>query len=602
MTCEGRTLKNTKEFLALLLAVVMVFALAACGEKPTDPSQAADPTNSTKPVGGTNSAGTADPTAPAPANPTNGITPAGKGLELVVNLTAEPQTIDPALNVAVDGSIMLQHTFEGLMTWVDSGVAYNDSCNAAALALGQAEGYDRVENGDGTVTYTFHLRDGIKWSDGLPVTAQDFVYAWKRLVNPATGADYNYMLNCVVNATEIMVGLKEPSELAVSAPDEKTFVVTVNDVPYFTEICAFPATFPVRQDIIEAYGDQWVFNPTTYIGNGPYQVSAWNYGAEIVMVPSATYYEEVKGPASITFKVMDDEDAVLSGFRSGELDFVADVPKDEVAGLLSGGELDMVDYVSTYYLCFQTQEAPFDDPLVRKAFALAIDRSFLVEQVTRSGEAAAGGLVPAGVYDAAGVTGDDFRTVGGDYYDLSGEAYTANCEEARRLLAEAGYPNGEGFPVVDYLYNTSDVHRAVAEALQDMWQQQLGVTVSLNDQTWSEFLQTRKAGDFSIARGNWRADYNDPISFLDMWITDDGGNDGQYANPDYDALIQQAEAATDPVERMELLHQAEDLIIGEDFALCPLYFYTQKYMISDRVGGLLYTPLGYFLFGSCYGK
>ncbi len=574
-------MKNTKKLVALLLALVMVFALAACtGDKTPDP--------------------TATPDATQGADPTD--TPVAEALNLSVCIASEPQTIDPALNSAVDGAIMIQHTFEGLMKWVDSGTAYNDSVNAAALAPGQAESYEVAENEDGTTTYTFHLRSDIKWSDGKDVTAQDFVYSWRRLADPETAADYNYMIDCVVNANEIMAGEKDPSELAVSAPDDKTFVVTVNDVPYFTEICAFPATFPVREDIIAANGDQWTFDTATYIGNGPYKMIAWDHNSQIVMAPSETYYEEVKGPETITFKLMDDNNAMLSAFRSGELDFIEDMPVDEVASLLASGELNIVDYIGTYYVCFQTQKAPFDNPLVRKAFTLAVDRKFIVEKVTQSGQVEAGGFVPAGIYDAAGSTGDDFRTVGRDYYDPYEESYAANCEEARKLLAEAGYPNGEGFPVVEYLYNTSDAHKAVGEALQDMWQTVLGVTVTLNNQEWAVFLQTRKDGDYSIARNGWIADYNDPMSFLDMWLTGGGNNDAQYANPTYDKLIMDAKASKDPAERMSLMHQAEDIIIGEDYALCPLYFYTQKYMISDKVGGMYYTPLGYFLFSSCYAK
>ena len=174
-----------------------------------------------------------------------------------------------------------------------------------------------------------------------------------------------------------------------------------------------------------------------------------------------------------------------------------------------------------------------------------------------------------------------------------------NYEKARQLLAEAGYPNGEGFPVVEYLYNTSDAHKAVAEALQNMWEQELGVTVTLNNQEWASFLQTRKNGDYSIARNGWIADYNDPCSFLDMWYTDGGNNDAQYSNPDYDNLINQAKAESDPAARMKLLHQAEDILVGQDYVVDPLYFYTQKYMLRDGIEGMYYTPLGYFFFGYC---
>ena len=570
-------MKKTKQ-LSLLLSGALAFGLlAGCGGSTTS--------------------------TPAPTESGAPSTDAsGEAFELTINIASEPQTIDPALNSAVDGAIMTSHMFEGLMRWEDSGVetaGSDGTCTNAQLGYGQAESYDKVNNEDGTVTYTFHLRDGIKWSDGQDVTASDFVFSWQRLVNPETAADYSYMIDCVVNANEIMNGEKDPSELAVSAPDDKTFVVTItSDLPYFTEICAFPATFPVREDIVS--DSQWTYSPDTYISNGAYKMTSRVTNSEIVMEKNEYYYGvDTLGPDKITFKLMDDANAMLSGFNSGELDFIESMPTDEVAGLLASGDLKIVDYIGTYYVCYQTQKAPFDDPRVRQAFTLAVDRTYIVEQITQTGQVEAGGYVPAGVYDAEGATGDDFRTVGGDYYAPTDADYEANCEKARELLAEAGYPNGEGFPVVTYLYNTDDSHKAVAEALQNMWQTQLGVTVQLDNQEWATFLQTRKDGDYSIARNGWIADYNDPMSFLDMWLTGGGNNDAQYANPEYDSLIQQAKATADPAERMQLMHDAEDIIIGQDYALCPLYFYTQKYMLADGIQGMYYTPLGYFFFDHC---
>lgn len=521
---------------------------------------------------------------------------------ITVNIASEPQTIDPTLNSAVDGAIMAQHMFEGLMKWEDSGSEAPGSegtANLAQITYGQAESYEKVTNEDGTVTYTFTLRDDILWSDGQPVTAADFEYSWKRLVDPETAADYNYMIDCVVNANEIMAGEMDKEELGVEAIDDKTFAVTLaTDIPYFTEICAFPATLPIRQDIIEQYGDQWTFDVATYITNGAYKLTEWTHNSQIVMTKNENYYDvENLGPETITFKLMDDANAMLSGYNSGELQFIQEAPQAEIANLIASGDMKIVDYIGTYYVCFQTQKAPFDDPLVREAFTLAIDRTYIVNQVTQSGEVEAEGFVPAGIYDAAGASGDDFRTVGGAYYAETDADYEANCEKARELLAEAGYPNGEGFPVVEYLYNTSDGHKAVAEALQFMWEEELGVTVTLNNQEWATFLQTRKDGDYSIARNGWIADYNDPMSFLDMWLTGGGNNDAQYVCPEYDELINAAKAADVAEERMAKMHEAEDIIIGRDHALCPLYFYTQKYMLADGVEGVYYTPLGYFFFG-----
>lgn len=584
-----------KKTLSLLLSLVFVVSLlAGCGNPgtaPATPTPDANPETSGTPA----PEGTPAPSADGP-------------FEITLNIASEPQSIDPALNSAVDGAIMLGHMFEGLMKWKDSGVetpGSDGTCTNAELTEGQAESYEKVVNDDGTVTYTFKIRSDARWSDGKPVTAGDFVYSWQRLVTPETAADYNYMIDSVVNANEIMAGDMDPTELAVSAPDDSTFVVTLtSDLPYFLEVCAFPATFPVRQDVTTKEdgtpNDQWTFDVASYLSNGPYKLTAWNHNSEIVMEPNEQYYDAANlGPDKITFKLMDDQNAMLSGFNSGELDFIEDVPQAELPSLIASGDLKIVDYIGSYYVCYQTQKAPFDDPRVRQAFTLAVNRTFIVDKVTQAGQVPANGFVPAGVYDAAGSTGDDFRTVGGAYYSIEGDAdysYEANCEKARELLAEAGYPNGENFPVVEYLYNTSDAHKAVAEALQNMWETELGVKVTLNNQEWAVFLQTRKDGNYSIARNGWIADYNDPMSFLDMWLTGGGNNDAQYANADYDAKIQEAKNTTDPAARMKLMHEAENIIMGQDWALNPLYFYTQKYMLSDRVGGMFYTPLGYFFF------
>jgi oligopeptide transport system substrate-binding protein len=537
-----------KKVLVLFLSLCMVFTLAACG-------------------GNTDSEG---------------------GDDLTVCFASEPSTIDPALNSAVDGAIMLHHSFEGLLKWVDDGEGN------ATLVPGMAESWDISE--DGTV-YTFHMREGALWSDGEPVTAFDFEYAWKRVVDPTTAADYSYMLDCVLNGPEIIYdGTMTADELGAKALDESTFEVTLHTaIPYFLEIAAFPAAFPVRQDIIEASGDQWTFDPATYIGNGPFMMSEWVHNSYILMVQNPNYYDvENLGPNSIKFALMDDENAMLAAFNSGELDFNEGYPIDEVPTLLESGQLKIADYIGTYYVCFQTQKAPFDDPLVRQAFSLVIDRNYIVEQITRAGQVAAAGYVPSGIYDAEG-PGSDFREVGGDYYSISKDDYEANCETARELLAEAGYPGGEGFPIVEYLYNTSDNHRVIGEALQNMWQTELGVQVTITNQDWAVFLDTRKNGDYSIARNGWIADYNDPISFLDMWVTGGGNNDAQYANADYDALITQAKTSSEPEIRMQAMHDAEDILLGET-VVAPIYFYTQPYMASDDLKGWYYSPLGYFFF------
>lgn len=577
-------MRKAKKLVSLALSSAMVLSLAACGGSSTETTAASEAAETTA---ATEAAESTEETTAAEAEAES-----SDGFNLAVCLASEPQTIDPALNSAVDGAIMINHMFEGLVKWVDDGEGN------AVTAPGQAESWEKVVNDDGTVTYTFTLRDGIKWSDGQPVTAADFEYTWKRLANPETAADYCYMIDMVQGYADVASGAADPDTLGIKAIDDKTLEVVLSyDCPYFEEIMAFPATFPVRQDMVEG-NEQWTYDPATYIGNGPYKMAEWSHNAYILAEKNENYYDyENLGPDTIRFTLLDDANAMLTAYNSGELDFIENFPTDEMANYLASGEITVADYLGTYYVCFNTEDEVFSDPLIREAFSLAIDRNYIVENVSQAGEVPATAYVPSGVNDAAGPSGDDFRTVGGDYYSVAAEDYEANCEKARELLAEAGYPNGEGFPTVEYTYNTDDKHKAIAEALQNMWQEVLGVTVTLSNQDWNVFLESRKQGDYQIARNGWIADYNDPCSFLDMWYTDGGNNDAQYSNPEYDAQIDAAKATSNQEERMAAFHAAEDILIEQDSVLAPIYFYTQPYMLADDIQGMYYTPRGYFFFG-----
>lgn len=522
-----------KKLLILLLSLSLIFGLSGCG-------------------GGT----------------------ANEDFEVNVCIASEPMTIDPALNSAVDGAIMLQHSFEGLMKWIDDGEGN------AIIDKGQAADYTVSDDG---MVYTFTIRDDAKWSDGQAVVAGDFKYAWDRLVDPATAADYGYLV-ADLNATW-------------EAPDDATFVVTLpNPCPYFLEICAFPAAFPVRQDIIEEAGDQWTFSTETYISNGAYKLSAWEHNSKITYVKNDQYYDyENLGPATINFYLMDDANAQLAAFNDGTLNFNEGYPMEEVDALLESGQLQIGDYLGTYYVCFNTEDPIFKDVNVRKAFTLAIDRNFIINEITKTGEFPASGFVPSGISDAVGPSGDDFRTVGGAYIKTSADDYAANVAEAKAALAEAGYPDGKGFPTVEYVYNTDDRHRAIAEALQQMWQEELGVKVNIANEEWGTFLETRKNGDYQIARNGWISDFNDPISFIDMWTTSSGNNDAQFKNATYDQLVKDVKSSTDNETRMTKMHEAEDILM-ENYVVGPIYFYVQPYMVQG-IDNWYYTPLGFFFFG-----
>jgi oligopeptide transport system substrate-binding protein len=513
-------------------------------------------------------------------------------LNMNVCIAGEPETIDPALNSVIDGAIMLNHMFEGLMKWE------NDGNGNAQITYGQAETY--TVSDDGTV-YTFTLRDDAKWSDGKAVTAHDFVYSWQRLIDPQTAAIYSYILEPVLNAVDIMYGEKDPGELGIKAIDEKTIEITLSTpITYFSEICAFPATFPVRQDMIEKNGDQWTFDVNTYIGNGPYKMNEWVHNSYLLMVPNENYYgtSEV-GPSSIKFNFIEDSNAILAAYNNNELDFIQSIPINEIKTLLDSNQLKVADLLSTYALTFNNQKEPFNDVRVRKAFSLVIDRNYIVNQITQTGEVAASGFIPSGVLDAKGVGNDDFRTVGRDYYSIAEEDYESNCQQARQLLTEAGYPDGEGFPIVEYIYVTSSDNEAIAEALQNMWKTELGVTVTLSNQEGSVYGQFLMEGNYQIAAFSWLPDYNDPITFLDMWASDSGSNLAHYSNESYDSLITQIKSNQNQEERMNLMHDAEDLLISQDHVIAPVYFDTQTYMLNQEIKDMYYTPLGYFFFINC---
>lgn len=498
--------------------------------------------------------------------------------ELVVCIGPEPDTIDPALNSAVDGGTLLIHAFEGLMGLDKDGVPVK----------AQAESYTISDDG---LTYTFKLRDGLKWSDGEPLTSADFAYAWSRAIDPETAADYEYIF-------ESIEGYEEGS-LNVTTPDDKTIVVKlIAATPYFLELCAFPTFFPVRKDIVESSPDKWTLDPNTYICNGPYVLSEWVRDSHMIYTKNPNYWNISKiGPKSIKFLLMNDDNAVLAAFENEQILLADSMPNDEIETWRDRKEFNIEGQLGTYYVSFNVQKPPLDNPKVRKALTLAIDREYITENIAKAGEEPAGAFVAIGLSDYD-VT-KEFREVGGNYYDPSGAAYEANVEEAKKLLVEAGYPNGEGLPIIEYIYNVeSSAHQLIGEALQDMWKK-IGVRIELGSQEWNTFLNTRKNGEYTMARNGWLGDYNDPISFLDMWVTGGGNNDAQWSNKEYDALITKIKQSSDRKERMELMHKAEDIIFEESM-LCPIYYYVDIYLKSEKLKGFYSSPLGfkYFMYSS----
>lgn len=495
---------------------------------------------------------------------------------------SQPETLDPQLNSASDGSNYIKHLFEGLMKY---------GWNGEGIVPGAAESYEVSDDG---LVWTFKIREDAKWSDGQDLTADDFAYTLKRLVDPEVAAPYALdMGKYILNGAAITNGEKAVDELGVKVIDAKTLELTLEQpCVYFTEVLAFPCYYPTRQDIVEEYGEAWATDPETLIGNGPYTVESYTMDEELVMVPSETYYDLDKIVCQrICWKFIADPNAKLASLRAGELDWVDDFPTEELESLVAEGLFYAEPQLGTYYVNINNNAEPFDNPLVRKAFMLAIDPYYLAEVVTQGTYLPATDFVGPGFSEPDGSDFSEYDTV------IDRSDYEGNIAKAQELLAEAGYPNGEGFPTVSYCTNVAGVHVATAEALAYMWKENLNVNVEIEQMEWDVFLAARRDGEHTLARDGWVADFNDPSNLLDLFITGSGNNSTFYSNEEYDALMAEAAslALSDPAKRMELLHQAETLAFEE--ACCiPVYYYATNWMAIPEIKGVTTYATGEKLF------
>ena len=505
--------------------------------------------------------------------------------KIVYNIDANPKTIDPQLNSAVDGSKVIRNTFEGLMREIENGEVEN----------GIAEGYEVSEDG---LVYTFHIRDNAKWSDGADVTAKDFEYAWKRALNPNTAAEYAYQLFYIKNGEAYNKGEASADDVGIKVVDNKTIEVTLESaVPYFVSLLAMPVYYPVRQDIIEENGDKWALSPETYVSNGPFKMTEWSEKESMTFIKNENYWDadNVK-LETLVFRLIDDQTTTLSAFKNGELDIMEQPPTTEIQSLIDEGVAKVYPYLGTYFYMVNvsgkglSSEAvdALQDVRVRKALSLAIDRNLITEKVSMGGEIPATSYVPEGVKDTQG------NTFHKDYSSV-----TTNIEEAKKLLEEAGYPNGQGFPTITFTYNTASNNQMIAQAIQDMWKTNLGINVELKNEEWAVFQTTRNNFQYEICRHGWIGDYNDPMTFLDMWVTASGQNNAGYSNEEYDSLIAQAKSEQDGEKRTELLRKAEDILM-DDMAIIPIYYYTNIVCANDNVKGYVKSPLGSMFFIQAY--
>ena len=510
-----------------------------------------------------------------------------------VQLGPNPETLDPALNAAVDGGNTLI-TIEEPLLIIDEN---NE------VQPGQAESYEVSDDG---LTWTFHMRDGLKWSDGSDLTAADFEYSFKRLANPDTAAPYAETVVGMIDGYQDAIGNPDADGNTTTDPDwdalnvhasedGKTLTVQLSyPCSYFDKLASFVATSPVQQATVEANGDSWCTEPDTYVCNGPYMITEWTPSERIVLSKNPYYvggWDSSKIVSdTITLLLLEDSSASYAAYNSGEAQLVKDVPTDEIPSLTraeDGGDFYLDEIMGTYYISLNDQEEPFTDVRVRKALSLAIDRDYVANTIMQGIYTPATALVGPGIVDENGYFMDNAN--GGEPY--ISDDYEANLEEAKSLLAEAGYPDGEGFPTITYSANDSGYHIPVAEYLQQAWGE-LGITMNIDKVEWSSFIPMRRAGDYDISRNGWSMDYNDPSNMLELFTTNNGNNDGKYANPEFDQVIEDSRVA-DKTTHFEKLHEAEDILMN-DAACIPVAYYNDFWLQSPSLKGTWHSPYGYW--------
>ena len=504
---------------------------------------------------------------------------------ITINAGPQPQTIDPSLNRTLDGCYYIMHAFEGLTTKDKNG----------NIVGGVAESWEEFEDG---ARYIFHLRKNAKWSDGKPVLAEDFVYTWRRVVDPLVGSQYSFQFEPVKNAKDITAGKLPVESLGIKAIDDYTLEVVLEaPTAYFLDLVAFPTFYPVRRDIIEQFGDTWSLNPETYIGNGPFVTSEINQDESIIMVKNTNYWNADSVVAEkLRFLLMQNETSSVAGVKEGSIDFARVVPTQDIPTLKEEGLLQIKPMLASYFYCLSATNEVLKDVRIRKALALAIDRNYIVEQVTKGGERPANAFVPFGIRDED--VKDSFREIGGGFFDISPENYQNNVEEAKRLMAEAGYPNGRGFPVFEFKADPG-FHIAIFEAVQQMWKENLGIDTKIVQEEWAVFLQTRYDKNLTMARGGWFGDFNDPINFLSLYTSYSPNNYSSYSNAQYDEYIQTALTTGNQKVRMEAMHKAEELLVNS-FAIVPIYFYTEPLLVSPKLKDVYYDALAMHKFVYAY--
>ena len=480
-----------------------------------------------------------------------------------VNLGTEPPSLD--------WSLATDHVSFNVIANLMVGLTEFDKALKPAPVI--AKSWDILDGGNRIV---FHLRDDVQWSDGKKVRAQDFEYSWKRLLNPKTASEYAYTLFDIVNAQEYHEGkIAEPQSVGVKAEDDTTLTVRLRyPASYFLAITTFEVTFPQRQDVVEKFQARWT-DPENIITNGPFLLTSWKHENEIQLRANPNFFRGKPAIENVTMLMVNEKTTALAMYEQGQLDFMDNhsIPTLDKPRMAKQPGFKHVPQLRGYYYGFITDRKPFDDVRVRRAFSMAIDRS-IFSTILHGGEAPAPSWIPPGMLA---------------YDPKIGLPY--NPAEARRLLSEAGFPEGKGLPRMVLAYNTEEDHKMVAEAVQSMWQKNLGVIVALENQEWKVYLKKLRNDPPNIFRLGWGADYPDPDNFMKLFTANSGNNNTRWKNSKYDQILEQAAREFDSQKRVKLYNEAQKILCETDLPIMPLFWTAETTVLNPRFTGLEFNSM-----------
>lgn len=561
---------NTKRLIAMLLVVAMCFTMvigfSACGKDPAE-----------TPAGDN---------GPAIAD------------EFTVQIGPNPETLDPALNSAVDGGNMLLTLFETLL------IIDQDN----KVQPGQAESYEVSPDG---LTWTFTMRDGLKWSDGTDLNAKDYEYTFKRIVDTKLAAPYGETVLGMVDGYKAAIGNPDEEGNTTTEPntdllnvkaseDGKTLTIVLSyPCSYFDKLVAFGTMSPVQKATVEANGDAWATAPETYVCNGPYKIVEWVSGERIVCEKNEYYKGGWDSDKIVTKKInfllLEDSSAAYAAYESGTAVMIKDVPTEEIPSLKKaeeGGDYYVDTILGTYYISMNLNRAPFDNVNVRKALNLSIDREYIANSIMQGTYSPAYNFIGPGIVDSEGMFFDNAVAANNGQTYISSD-FEANLEAAKQALVDAGYPNGEGLPAIEYSTNDSGYHVALAEYLQQAWKK-IGITMNISKVEWSSFTPQRRAGEYEIARNGWVMDYNDASNMIELLYSTNGNNDGKYNSAEFDAALDNSKVA-DASAHFAALHDCEKIMM-EDYAIIPVAYYNDFWLQKAELQGTWHSPYGYWYF------